>query len=129
MQGNDHGEAYTAIVWGGLLSRESSNPAEAEAVSVAFAAPQPLGRLGQQMLREIMRALFGAQFRLQHMLAADAFRKAGGRGLDVDTVQHLVEQHAVDAAPHPPQLERRCLPQLGDVDDAGAVQPLLWTWA
>ena len=35
MQGNDHGEAYTAIVWGGLLSRESSNPSEAEAVSVA----------------------------------------------------------------------------------------------
>ena len=35
MEGNDHGEAYTAIVWGGLLSRESSNPAEAEAVSVA----------------------------------------------------------------------------------------------
>ena len=35
MEGNDYGEAYTAIVWGGLLSRESSNPAEAEAVSVA----------------------------------------------------------------------------------------------
>ena len=35
MEGNDHGEAYTAIVWGGLLSRESSNSAEAEAVSVA----------------------------------------------------------------------------------------------
>ena len=34
MQGNEHGKAYTAIVWGGLLSRESSNPAEAEAVSV-----------------------------------------------------------------------------------------------
>ena len=35
MEGNDYGQAYTAIVWGGLLSRESSNPAEAEAVSVA----------------------------------------------------------------------------------------------
>ena len=35
MEGNDYDEAYTAIVWGGLLSRESSNPAEAEAVSVA----------------------------------------------------------------------------------------------
>jgi hypothetical protein len=35
MEGNDHGEAYTAIVWGGLLSRESSNIAEAEAFSVA----------------------------------------------------------------------------------------------
>ena len=35
MEGYDDDEAYTAIVWGGLLSRESSNPAEAEAVSVA----------------------------------------------------------------------------------------------
>src|ERR1700675_3463840 len=33
--GNDHGEAYTAILRGGLLSRESSNIAEAEAFSVA----------------------------------------------------------------------------------------------
>ena len=33
--GNAHGEAYTAIVRGGLLSRESSNIAEAEAFSVA----------------------------------------------------------------------------------------------
>ena len=35
VEGDDHCEAYTTIVWGGLLSRESSNPAEAEAVSVA----------------------------------------------------------------------------------------------
>ena len=35
MEGDDHGEAYTAIVWGGLLSRESSNIAEAEAFSVS----------------------------------------------------------------------------------------------
>lgn len=35
MEGNDHGEAYTAILRGGLLSRESSNIAEAEAFSVA----------------------------------------------------------------------------------------------
>jgi hypothetical protein len=35
VEGNDHGEAYTAIVRGGLLSRESSNIAEAEAFSVA----------------------------------------------------------------------------------------------
>ena len=35
MEGNDHGEAYTAIVRGGLLSRESSNIAEAEVFSVA----------------------------------------------------------------------------------------------
>ena len=30
MRGNDHGEAYTAIVWGGLLSRETVNVTEAE---------------------------------------------------------------------------------------------------
>ena len=35
MEGDDHSEAYTAIVWGGLLSRESSNIAEAEAFRVA----------------------------------------------------------------------------------------------
>ena len=35
MEGDDHGEAYTAIVWSGLLSLESSNIAEAEAFSVA----------------------------------------------------------------------------------------------
>src|ERR1017187_3391456 len=33
--GDDHGEAYTAIVQGGRLNRESSNIAEAEAFSVA----------------------------------------------------------------------------------------------
>ena len=73
----------------------------------------------------IVRALFGAQVWLQHMLVADAFGVARGRGLDVDAVQHLVEQHAVDAAPYAAQLERRCLPQLRDIDDAGTVQPLL----
>jgi hypothetical protein len=36
-----------------------------------------------------------------------------GRRLDVDAVQHLVEQHAVDAAPHAPQLERCRVPELG----------------
>jgi hypothetical protein len=40
-------------------------------------------------------------------------------------VQHLVEQHAVDAAPHAAQLEWRRVPQLGDGEDAGAVKPLL----
>ena len=35
MEGNDQGEAYTAIVRGGLLSRESTNIAEAEAFTVA----------------------------------------------------------------------------------------------
>ena len=59
------------------------------------------------------------------MLMADAFRKAGGGRLDIDAVQHLVEQHAVDAAPHAAQLERRRVPELGDGEDAGAVKPLL----
>jgi hypothetical protein len=35
MEGNDHGEAYTAILRGGLLSRVSSNFVGAEAFSVA----------------------------------------------------------------------------------------------
>jgi hypothetical protein len=43
------------------------------------------------VLRKIMRALFGAQVRLQHMLMPDAFRKTRRRRLDVDAVQHLVE--------------------------------------
>ena len=59
------------------------------------------------------------------MLVADAFRVAGGGGLDIDAVQHLVEQHGIDAAPHPAQLERRCTPELCDGEDAGAVEPLL----
>jgi hypothetical protein len=41
VEGNDHGEAYPAIVRGGLLSRESSNIAEAEAFSVAEAGFDP----------------------------------------------------------------------------------------
>jgi hypothetical protein len=32
VEGDDHCEAYTAIVWGGLLSRERYYAAEAEAV-------------------------------------------------------------------------------------------------
>jgi hypothetical protein len=77
---------------------------------VVIAAPQPFGRLGQQMLREIVRALFGAKIRLQHMLASwwpIAFRKPRGGGLDVDAVQHLVEEHAVDAT-LPPHTLRSC---------------------
>ena len=35
MEGDYQGEAYTAIVWGGLLSRVSSNVVGAEAFSVA----------------------------------------------------------------------------------------------
>src|SRR5262249_15931030 len=57
---------------------------------------------------------------------------AGGRcriarrgRLDVDAVQHLMEQQSVDAAPHAAQLVRRRVPQLADIDDAGTVQPLL----
>ena len=33
MGGDDHGEAYTVIVWGVLLSLENHNSAEAETVS------------------------------------------------------------------------------------------------
>jgi hypothetical protein len=32
VEGDDHGEAYTAIVWGGTLSREREIAAEAETV-------------------------------------------------------------------------------------------------
>jgi len=32
VEGDDRGEAYTAIMWGGISSRESHNAAEAEAV-------------------------------------------------------------------------------------------------
>jgi hypothetical protein len=32
VEGDDHGEAYTVIVWGGLLSREREKAAEAETV-------------------------------------------------------------------------------------------------
>lgn len=35
MEGDDHCEAYTASVWGGLLSRERPEPVEAEAVEKA----------------------------------------------------------------------------------------------
>jgi len=39
VEGNNHGEAYTAIVRGGLLSRVSSNIVEAEAFSVVEGDP------------------------------------------------------------------------------------------
>lgn len=38
--------------------------------------------------------------------------------------QHLMEQQPLDAAPHPAQPERGRLPELGDGEDAGAVEPL-----
>jgi hypothetical protein len=50
-------------------------------------------------------------------------------GLDVDAVQHLVEQQAVGAAPNPAQLERRRVPEPGDGHNAGAVKPLLHAFA
>jgi hypothetical protein len=71
------------------------------------------------VLRKIVRAVLGAQLRLQHMLVADAFGKAGGGRLDVHAVQHLMEEQAVDAAPQPAQLERRRVPELGDGENAG----------
>jgi hypothetical protein len=83
---------------------------QAEAPAIIVAAPQALGRLGQQVLREMMHALFAAQVGLQHMLMANAFRKSGGGRLDIDAVQHLVEQHAVDAAPYAALLKRRRVP-------------------
>ena len=46
---------------------------DSQAAAVIVAAPQALGRLGEQVLREIVSALAGAQFGLQHMLVADAF--------------------------------------------------------
>jgi hypothetical protein len=51
-----------------------------------IAAAQPLGRLGQQVLGKCPGTLIGAELRLQHMLMADAFRIAGGGGLDIDAV-------------------------------------------
>jgi hypothetical protein len=35
VEGDDHCEAYTTIVWGGLLSRERYYAVEAEAVDIA----------------------------------------------------------------------------------------------
>jgi len=72
----------------------------AQPAGIIIAPPQPLGRLGQQMLRKIVRAFLRAQVRLQHMLMADAFGIARRRRLDIDAVQHLVKQQPVDPAPH-----------------------------
>jgi hypothetical protein len=49
------------------------------------------------------------------------FEKREERRLDIDAMQHLVEQHAVDPAPHAAQLKRRRHPQLGRSEDAGAM--------
>jgi hypothetical protein len=101
----------------------------AEAAAIIVAAPQALGGFGEQVLCEMVRALFAAHVRFKDVLMADAFGKAGGGRLDIHAMQHLVEQHAVDAAPHPAQLKRRRVPQLSDGQDAGAVQALLHTRA
>jgi hypothetical protein len=45
VEGDDHGEAYTAIVWSGLLSRERYKPAGAETVE----------NVEGNMLRTVMR--------------------------------------------------------------------------
>ena len=45
MEGDDHGEAYTAIEWSGLLSRERYKPAGAETVE----------NVEGNMLRTVMR--------------------------------------------------------------------------
>jgi hypothetical protein len=44
-----------------------------------------------------VRALSGAQFLLQHMLAPDAFSKAGGGGWMSTLCEHLMDQHAIQA--------------------------------
>jgi hypothetical protein len=83
---------------------------QAQPAAKIIAAPQALGRLGQQVPGEIRCTVVGAQFRLEHVLMAHAFGEAGGGGLNIDAVQHLVEQQPVDAAPHPAQPHRRGLP-------------------
>jgi len=55
----------------------------------------------------------------------NAFRKPGGWRLNVDAVQHLMEQQPVDANPHLAQLERRGPPEFSDSENADAVKPLL----
>src|ERR1700724_3738432 len=96
-----------------------------QSAAVIVTTPQALGRLGEQVLREIPGAVIRAQFWLQYMLMADALGEAGGGRLDIDAMQHLMEQHAIDAAPHPAQLERSGLPKLGDGENSGTVEPLL----
>jgi hypothetical protein len=41
--------------------------------SISVAPPQTLGRLGQQVLRKIVRVLVGAQLRIEPVLMAEAF--------------------------------------------------------
>ena len=56
----------------------------AQSGAVVVAPPQPLGGFGKQVLREVPGAVIRAQFRLQHMLMADAFGEARGGRLDID---------------------------------------------
>jgi hypothetical protein len=76
---------------------------QAKALTVVIAMPQALGCFGQQVPGEIRSTLIGAQIRLEHMLMAHAPGEAGGGRLDIDTVQHLVEQQAINPAPDPVQ--------------------------
>ena len=110
---------------------EIANPRQvkAQAAAIIITAPQALGRLGKQVPGEIRCTVVGAQFRLEHLLMAHAFGEAGGGRLNVDAVQHLMKQEAIDAAPDPAQLERGCFPELGDGEDAGAVKALLHPFA
>jgi hypothetical protein len=98
---------------------------KAQSAAIVIAAPQALGRLGEQVPGEIRGALIGAQFRLEHVLMAHAFGEAGGGRLNIDAVQHLMEQESVDAAPDPTQPERGCFPELGNGESAGAIEALL----
>ena len=48
---------------------------QAEAAAIIVAAPQPLGRLGQQMLCEMVRALFAAQVRFKDVFWSEEPRR------------------------------------------------------
>ena len=59
VEGDDHCEAYTTIVWGGLLSRERYYAAEAEAVDIAegnMCGPVMRGSIAQPWSKTLSRA-------------------------------------------------------------------------
>jgi hypothetical protein len=58
VEGDDHCEAYTAIVWGRLLSRERYYAAEAEAVDIAegnMCGPVMRGSIAQPWSKTLSR--------------------------------------------------------------------------
>ena len=58
MEGDDHCEAYTAIMWGRLLSRERYYAAEAEAVDIAegnMCGPAMRGSIAQPWSKTLSR--------------------------------------------------------------------------